>query len=176
MEDFRRGCLRCWRSIVQGRVRSDHVVVPAPLLDDDAGLLQTAKIATTRRPPSARTRANTVRSRVRLKSCVGAAAMNSSAREGLTATPDINGSTGSAVCGTSGGGLRPEAARSMEGLSSFVCVHASHRLGRRYSQLTPVSGSPRCRIAARQISTTSSLRWLARRASLTNLSMARKAN
>jgi hypothetical protein len=39
---------------------------------------------------------------------------------------------------------------------------------------TPASGNTRCRIAARQISTTSSLSRFAKRASLTNLSMAQK--
>ena len=43
-----------------------------------------------------------------------------------------------------------------------------------YSQLIPASGSTRCRIAATQINTTSSLRRLAKRASLTNLSMTQK--
>ncbi len=40
--------------------------------------------------------------------------------------------------------------------------------------LTPANGSTRCKIDARQISTTSSLRRFAKRASLTNLSMAQK--
>jgi hypothetical protein len=45
---------------------------------------------------------------------------------------------------------------------------------RGYSQLIPASGSTRCRIAARQISTTSSLRRFAKRPSLTNFSIAQK--
>src|SRR5664279_2650221 len=64
--------------------------------------VEAAKIANTRRPPSARTRANKVRSRTRLKSCVGAALMSASARGGLATTPGTIGITGCAACGSFG--------------------------------------------------------------------------
>jgi len=61
----------------------------------------------------------------------------------------------------------------MQRPSSFACVHTPHRREPPYSQLIPASGSNRCRIAARQINTTS-IEKVCQACFVDNLSMAQK--